>query len=246
MFDSYRPWNSPGQNTGVGSLSLLQGISPTQGWSPGLLCCSWILNQLNHKGSPIYNIFTHFLSPKSSFFFPSDFKIQTFAWVPKSINTLAPGTTVTGPNGYVSLCRTCLVTFLGGLGWSGDTVYHAMGTAVKQPWMVHFWIKVWSYLSFWSLVSLWSRWSKNHFTTLWHGCLHAGVTRNQKPFIACSLLNIIFISTSILKIVKHFKNNKRLIFFKKWHFFSHDAIYFSHIFSSMFGPGQDSLERLCI
>ena len=24
------PWNSPGQNTGVGSLSLLQGIFPTQ------------------------------------------------------------------------------------------------------------------------------------------------------------------------------------------------------------------------
>ena len=29
-------WNSPGQNTGVGSLSLLQGIFPTQGWNPGL------------------------------------------------------------------------------------------------------------------------------------------------------------------------------------------------------------------
>ena len=27
----YSPWNSPGQNTGVGSLSLLQGIFPTQG-----------------------------------------------------------------------------------------------------------------------------------------------------------------------------------------------------------------------
>ena len=26
----YGPWNSPGQNTGVGSLSLLQGIVPTQ------------------------------------------------------------------------------------------------------------------------------------------------------------------------------------------------------------------------
>ena len=28
-----RRWNSSGQNTGVGSLSLLQGIFPTQGWS---------------------------------------------------------------------------------------------------------------------------------------------------------------------------------------------------------------------
>ena len=27
-------WNSPGQNTGVGSLSLLQGIFPTQGSNP--------------------------------------------------------------------------------------------------------------------------------------------------------------------------------------------------------------------
>ena len=30
------PWNSPGQNTRVGSLSLLQGIFPTQGSNPGL------------------------------------------------------------------------------------------------------------------------------------------------------------------------------------------------------------------
>ena len=33
----YSPWNSPGQNAGVGSLSLLQGIFPTQGSNPGLL-----------------------------------------------------------------------------------------------------------------------------------------------------------------------------------------------------------------
>ena len=32
----YSPWNSPGQNTGVGSLSLLQGIFPNQGSNPGL------------------------------------------------------------------------------------------------------------------------------------------------------------------------------------------------------------------
>ena len=48
----YSPWNSPGQNTGVGSLSLLQGILPTQGSTPGLLHCRWILYQLSHKGSP--------------------------------------------------------------------------------------------------------------------------------------------------------------------------------------------------
>ena len=45
----YSPWNSPGQNTGVGSLSLLQGIFPTQGLNPSLLHCRWILYQLSHK-----------------------------------------------------------------------------------------------------------------------------------------------------------------------------------------------------
>ena len=55
MSDSLRPhgphspWNFPGQNTGVGGLSLLQGIFPTQGWNPGLLHCRQILYQLSHK-----------------------------------------------------------------------------------------------------------------------------------------------------------------------------------------------------
>ena len=48
----YSPWNSPGKNTGVGSLSLLQGIFPTQGSNPGLPPCRQILYQLSHKGSP--------------------------------------------------------------------------------------------------------------------------------------------------------------------------------------------------
>ena len=45
-------WNSPGQNTGVGSYSLLQGIFPTQGSNPSLPHCKQILYQLSHKGSP--------------------------------------------------------------------------------------------------------------------------------------------------------------------------------------------------
>ena len=48
----YSPWNSPSQNTGVGSLSLRQGIFPTQGLNPGLPHCRQILYQLSHKGSP--------------------------------------------------------------------------------------------------------------------------------------------------------------------------------------------------
>ena len=47
----YSPRNSPGQNTGVDSLSLTQGIFPTQGSNPGLLHCRQILYQLSHKGS---------------------------------------------------------------------------------------------------------------------------------------------------------------------------------------------------
>jgi len=49
---TYSPWNSPGQNTRVGSLSLLQGIFPTQGSNPGLSHCSQIIYQPSHKGSP--------------------------------------------------------------------------------------------------------------------------------------------------------------------------------------------------
>ena len=52
LHELYSPWNSPGQNTGVGSLSLLQGIFPTQGSNPGLPHCRQILHQLSHKVSP--------------------------------------------------------------------------------------------------------------------------------------------------------------------------------------------------
>ena len=43
----HSPWNSPGQKTGVGSLSLLQRIFAT-----GLPHCRQILHQLSHKESP--------------------------------------------------------------------------------------------------------------------------------------------------------------------------------------------------
>ena len=41
--------DSSGKNTGVGSLSLLQGIFPTQGSNPGLCHCRPILYQLSHR-----------------------------------------------------------------------------------------------------------------------------------------------------------------------------------------------------
>ena len=54
----YSPWNSPSQNTGVGSHSLLQGILPIQESQPGLPYFMWILYHLSHQGSPFY-IHTH-------------------------------------------------------------------------------------------------------------------------------------------------------------------------------------------
>ena len=48
----YSPWNSLGQNTGMGCLSLLQGIFPTQGLNQGLRRCRRVLHKLNHGGSP--------------------------------------------------------------------------------------------------------------------------------------------------------------------------------------------------
>jgi len=40
------------KNTGVGSLSLHQGIIPTQGSNTGLPNCREILYQLSHQGNP--------------------------------------------------------------------------------------------------------------------------------------------------------------------------------------------------
>ena len=63
----YSPQNSPGQNTGVGSLSLFQGIFPTQGWSPGLLHGTQILYQMSHQRRPrILEQVTYPFSSRSS------------------------------------------------------------------------------------------------------------------------------------------------------------------------------------
>ena len=56
LSDSLRPhglsWNSPGQNTGVGGLSPLQKIFPTQGSNPGFPHCRQILYELSSPGKP--------------------------------------------------------------------------------------------------------------------------------------------------------------------------------------------------
>ena len=45
------PWDSPGKNVGVGSLSLLQAIFLTQGLDPGVLHYRRVLHHLIHQGS---------------------------------------------------------------------------------------------------------------------------------------------------------------------------------------------------
>ena len=47
----YSPWNSPGQNTGVGSLSLLQGIFQPRDWTQVSCIGRWILYRLSHQGA---------------------------------------------------------------------------------------------------------------------------------------------------------------------------------------------------
>ena len=63
------PWNSLGNNTGVGSHSLLYGIFPTQGLNPGTSHCRQILHHLSHQGicTHIYNIQDSCLNFKFSF-----------------------------------------------------------------------------------------------------------------------------------------------------------------------------------
>ena len=56
--DSLKPFEPPGKtkNTEVGSLSLLQGIFPTQELNQGLLHCRRILHQLSYQGTPTNGI----------------------------------------------------------------------------------------------------------------------------------------------------------------------------------------------
>ena len=61
----YSPWNSSGQNTGVGSLSLLHRIFPTQESNRGLLHCRWILYQLSSQFSSVSQSCLTLCDPKN-------------------------------------------------------------------------------------------------------------------------------------------------------------------------------------
>ena len=75
----YSPWNSQGQNTGEGSLSLLQGNFPIQGSNPDLPHDRQIFYQLSHQGSPLSIRAQHFIHTNFHFHFPSGVVIK--AWI---------------------------------------------------------------------------------------------------------------------------------------------------------------------
>ena len=65
------PWNSPGNNTGVGSHPFLQGIFPTQGLNLDLPHCRQICYHLSHQGycmisSCLWSTYLISASPKVS------------------------------------------------------------------------------------------------------------------------------------------------------------------------------------
>ena len=72
----YCPWNSPGQNTGVGSCSFLQGILPTQGSNPGLPHQGILPTQGSNPGLPhcrqiLYQLCFFFINLPKTFRLPS-------------------------------------------------------------------------------------------------------------------------------------------------------------------------------
>ena len=116
----YSPWNSPDQNTGVGGLSLLQGIFPTQGLNPGLPHCRQILYQLSHKGKPncLHFDLPFLVSPcssQASFLYTSGtvlfFNLGTFAHtIPLAWNILL--LTAPFPLLIISSVISCLISVL--------------------------------------------------------------------------------------------------------------------------------------
>ena len=79
------PGNSLGQSTGVGGLSLLQGIISTQGSNPGLLHCGRILYPLSHQGNPWWE---HCNSPLTATFNHSEQYCQLQSLWPLDLQTL--------------------------------------------------------------------------------------------------------------------------------------------------------------
>ena len=107
----YSPWNSPGQNTGVGSHSLLQGIIPTQGSNPGLPHCKWILYQLSQQGSPPLSWSSHYINGLfNTSILLSRKTVQTFTHT--KLNSLCPSQNHTSRVSHSQVMVTPSLQFL--------------------------------------------------------------------------------------------------------------------------------------
>ena len=105
----YSPWNSPGQNTGVGSLSLLQGIFPTQashiagGSLPALLACKVLILFSKKAPDSLPEWLSHFTLPpaidKRFSFFPS---LWLFSLVTGFDHSCSDGCVVIFPYDFLS------------------------------------------------------------------------------------------------------------------------------------------------
>ena len=101
------PWKSPGQNTEVGSLYLLQGIFPTQGSNPDLLHYRRILYQLSHQGSPLYTIGHIIMEARNSTVFnlqtgePRTLVVWIAVWVQENANVPAWKQRVNSPSFFL-------------------------------------------------------------------------------------------------------------------------------------------------
>ena len=103
-----------------GSLSLLQGIFPTQGSNPGLPHCRWILYQLSHKGSPrILECVASSFSRGSS---PPRNQTGVSCLEPDSLSTELSGKPMAPTNTYMASRRVVKVNCKGMDYGNGDSV----------------------------------------------------------------------------------------------------------------------------
>ena len=98
-------------NTGVGSLSLLQGIFPTQGLNPDIPHCRQILYQLTHKGSP--RILEWVACPFSQWIFPTQVLNQGLLHCKKILHQLSFQGSISGPQKIIIFNVGRLVSILG-------------------------------------------------------------------------------------------------------------------------------------
>ena len=100
------PWNSPVQNTGLGSLFLLQRIFPNQGLSWGILHCRRILYQLNHSSIQFCSV----AQSCPTFCNPMDFSTPSLPVHPNSWSLLKLlSIELVMPSNHLILCHLLLL-----------------------------------------------------------------------------------------------------------------------------------------